>query len=59
MSPLLVPGVAGLAAAEDLAGCGLDVSLFEKTPFLGGHAVQSRLQGRAGLRQMRCLPGGR
>ncbi len=33
-------GVAGLSAADDLARCGVDVSLFEKTPFLGGHAIQ-------------------
>jgi heterodisulfide reductase subunit A len=33
-------GVAGLTAAEALARWGVKVSLFEKTPFLGGHAVQ-------------------
>ena len=33
-------GVAGLSAAGDLAEWGVDVSLFEKTPFLGGHAIQ-------------------
>lgn len=33
-------GVAGLAAADELAGWGMHVSLFEKTPFLGGHAIQ-------------------
>jgi heterodisulfide reductase subunit A len=33
-------GVAGLTAADILAGWGLRVSLFEKTPFLGGHAIQ-------------------
>lgn len=33
-------GVAGLTAVEALAGWGVQVSLFEKTPFLGGHAIQ-------------------
>lgn len=33
-------GVAGLTAADALAGWGVHVSLFEKTPFLGGHAIQ-------------------
>jgi heterodisulfide reductase subunit A len=33
-------GVAGLTAADALAGWGVQVSLFEKTPFLGGHAIQ-------------------
>lgn len=33
-------GVAGLTAADDLAGFGVDVSLFEKAAFLGGHAIQ-------------------
>ncbi|HSO20465.1 MAG TPA: FAD-dependent oxidoreductase [Desulfosarcina sp.] len=33
-------GVAGLTAADALAERGLRVSLIEKTPFLGGHAVQ-------------------
>ncbi len=33
-------GVAGLTAADALAGWGAHVSLFEKTPFLGGHAIQ-------------------
>jgi heterodisulfide reductase subunit A len=33
-------GVAGLTAAEALAGWGVKVSLFEKTPFFGGHAIQ-------------------
>ena len=33
-------GEAGLTAADALAGLGVHVSLFEKTPFLGGHAIQ-------------------
>lgn len=33
-------GVTGLTAADALAGWGVHVSLFEKTPFLGGHAIQ-------------------
>jgi heterodisulfide reductase subunit A2 len=33
-------GVAGLTAADTLAGWGVRISLFEKTPFLGGHAIQ-------------------
>ncbi|MFO7716367.1 NAD(P)-binding protein [Desulfosarcina sp.] len=33
-------GVAGLTAAGLLAGWGVEVSLFEKSPFLGGHAIQ-------------------
>ena len=33
-------GVAGLTAADALAAWGLRVSLFEKAPSLGGHAVQ-------------------
>jgi len=33
-------GVAGLTAADLLAGWGVNVTLFEKTPFLGGHAIQ-------------------
>jgi heterodisulfide reductase subunit A len=33
-------GVAGLTAADALAGQGVRVSLIEKTPFLGGHAIQ-------------------
>ena len=33
-------GVAGMTASDDLARSGLRVSLFEKTPFLGGHAIQ-------------------
>lgn len=33
-------GVAGLTAADALAGWGMRVSLVEKTPFLGGHAIQ-------------------
>jgi heterodisulfide reductase subunit A len=33
-------GVTGLTAADALAGWGVRVSLFEKTPFLGGHAIQ-------------------
>ncbi|BBO68974.1 hypothetical protein DSCA_29040 [Desulfosarcina alkanivorans] len=33
-------GVAGLTAAGLLAGQGVQVTLVEKTPFLGGHAVQ-------------------
>lgn len=33
-------GVAGLTAADALAGWGVRVSLFEKSPFLGGHAIQ-------------------
>ena len=33
-------GVAGLTAAEVLADWGVQVSLLEKSPFVGGHAVQ-------------------
>jgi heterodisulfide reductase subunit A len=33
-------GVAGLTAADLLAGRGVRVALIEKTPFLGGHAIQ-------------------
>lgn len=33
-------GVAGMTAAVDLARAGVKVTLFEKTPFLGGHAIQ-------------------
>ncbi len=33
-------GVAGLTAADLLARWGVQVTLFEKTPFLGGHAIQ-------------------
>ncbi|MBW1799691.1 MAG: CoB--CoM heterodisulfide reductase iron-sulfur subunit A family protein [Deltaproteobacteria bacterium] len=33
-------GVAGLTAADALAGRGIQVSLLEKTAFLGGHALQ-------------------
>ncbi|MGD9368296.1 MAG: FAD-dependent oxidoreductase [Desulfobacteraceae bacterium] len=33
-------GVAGLTAADELGRLGIKVSLYEKTPFLGGHAVQ-------------------
>ena len=33
-------GVTGLTATDALAGWGVHVSLFEKTPFLGGHAIQ-------------------
>lgn len=33
-------GVTGLTAADTLAGWGARVSLVEKTPFLGGHAIQ-------------------
>jgi heterodisulfide reductase subunit A2 len=33
-------GVAGLTAADQLARSGLQVSVIEKSPFLGGHAVQ-------------------
>jgi heterodisulfide reductase subunit A len=33
-------GVTGLTAADLLAGWGAHVSLIEKTPFLGGHAIQ-------------------
>lgn len=33
-------GVAGLTATDLLAGWGVHVSLIEKTPFLGGHAIQ-------------------
>ncbi len=33
-------GVAGLTAANALANHGVRVTLFEKTPFLGGHAIQ-------------------
>jgi len=33
-------GVTGLTAAHELARMGIRVSLFEKTPFLGGYAVQ-------------------
>lgn len=33
-------GVCGLTAAHELAGLGMGVSLIEKTPFLGGHAIQ-------------------
>ena len=33
-------GVAGLTAVDLLAGWGMRVSLIEKTPFLGGHAIQ-------------------
>jgi len=33
-------GVAGLTVADTLASWGVQVSLFEKTPFLGGHAIQ-------------------
>lgn len=33
-------GVAGLTAVDALAGWGVQVSLFEKTSILGGHAVQ-------------------
>ena len=32
--------MAGLTAAEALAGFGVKVSLFEKTPFFGGHAIR-------------------
>ena len=30
-------GIAGLRAAKDLADCGIEVALIEKTPFLGGN----------------------
>jgi len=33
-------GVAGLTAADELARMGVRVSLLEKMPFLGGHAIQ-------------------
>jgi heterodisulfide reductase subunit A len=33
-------GIAGLTAARQLAGLGITVELIEKTPFLGGHAIQ-------------------
>lgn len=33
-------GVAGLRAALDIAGRGLQVTLIERSPFLGGHAAQ-------------------
>ena len=33
-------GVAGLTAVDLLAEWGMEVSLIEKTPFLGGHAIQ-------------------
>ena len=33
-------GVAGLKAAQDLAGRGIEVTLVEKTPFLGGNVAQ-------------------
>jgi heterodisulfide reductase subunit A len=33
-------GIAGLTAAWELARLGLDVALVEKSPFLGGHAIQ-------------------
>jgi heterodisulfide reductase subunit A len=33
-------GVTGLTAADDLARMGVHVSIIEKTPFLGGHAIQ-------------------
>ena len=33
-------GVAGLTAADDLARCGVSVSIVEKSPFLGGQAIQ-------------------
>ena len=33
-------GVAGLTAADELAGWGIAVSLFEQAPSLGGHAIQ-------------------
>jgi heterodisulfide reductase subunit A len=33
-------GVAGLSAASDLAGLGLDVQIVEKETFLGGHAIR-------------------
>src|SRR6056297_2413223 len=32
-------GIAGLTAARDLAGFGLDVHLIEKSGFLGGYAI--------------------
>jgi heterodisulfide reductase subunit A len=33
-------GVAGLRAARDISRCGLQVTLIEKTPFLGGRVTQ-------------------
>jgi heterodisulfide reductase subunit A2 len=33
-------GVAGLTAAWELSGCGIQVELVEKADFLGGHAIQ-------------------
>ncbi|MGD9224742.1 MAG: NAD(P)-binding protein, partial [Desulfobacteraceae bacterium] len=33
-------GVAGMTASDDLARSGFRVSLFEKSPFLGGHAIE-------------------
>lgn len=33
-------GVAGMTAAVELARAGVKVTMFEKTPFLGGHAIQ-------------------
>ncbi|MBW1607991.1 MAG: CoB--CoM heterodisulfide reductase iron-sulfur subunit A family protein [Deltaproteobacteria bacterium] len=33
-------GIAGLRAAKDLADCGVEVALIEKSPFLGGQLAQ-------------------
>jgi heterodisulfide reductase subunit A-like polyferredoxin len=33
-------GVAGLSAALEMAGLGLDVQIVEKETFLGGHAIR-------------------
>lgn len=33
-------GITGLTAADELAGLGVSVSIFERTPFAGGHGIQ-------------------
>ncbi len=33
-------GIAGLKAAKDIASCGIDVTLIERSPFLGGNSTR-------------------
>ena len=41
-------GIAGLTAAWELARQGVDVELVEKSPFLGGYAIQFSCKAKAG-----------
>ena len=55
---ILGGGIAGISAALELARLGHEVALVEKTPFFGGRAARSDLQGHRRLPEVRRLPGG-